>query len=421
MKSAVRVAHHVGGVIFVAQLGDGLRVQDLPAVHALLVFAAFLIGGGFLVHNPVAGGVARGQFQDGPANRANLGLGAGGLRARGVAGGVLGLQAGQAAAGAGVLDDPRAVAGRAGDLLPLVPGVAQRVGIVGDEAGTASLADMQGAAAGLATGSCNAGFIVVRQGVCQVGHMAVAADRALLHRVTGAGATGLHGEGLILVLAFGGVDLFHGAAALANFQGLAGCLTSGVPDDYALPSVSQGVHIVGLLHLAALYAQPPGVTQGGAGGFHLLQLHPVVALGAGILAAIPAAVGVLAVAVGVAAAAGAAGTIVVAAAGVHQADVGHPILHHIGVVVGVGDLVVHGIAPCLGVVRGTGEGTGFRALPIADLRGDTGLREVGNGDGVGLAVHYALVVGHHGFRQDILGLVVFTVLAAVHDHEPVMG
>ena len=70
---------------------------------------------------------------NGAAHRADLGFGAGGLGAWGVAGGVFGLQPGFAAPGAGELNDPRAVAGGAGDLLPLVPGVAQRVGVVRDK------------------------------------------------------------------------------------------------------------------------------------------------------------------------------------------------------------------------------------------------------------------------------------------------
>ena len=132
-KGAVRVPGDVGRVLHIAQGRDGLCLQHLAAVHALLVFLAFLPGRGFLIHDPLSRGVAGGQLQNGAAHRADLGFGAGGLRAGGVAGGVLGLQPGFTAPGAGELNDPRTVAGGAGDLPPLVPGVAQRVGVVGDK------------------------------------------------------------------------------------------------------------------------------------------------------------------------------------------------------------------------------------------------------------------------------------------------
>ncbi len=50
LEGVVRVAHHKIGVLLIAQLGDSFRVQDLPAVHALLVLLSILAGGGFLVH-----------------------------------------------------------------------------------------------------------------------------------------------------------------------------------------------------------------------------------------------------------------------------------------------------------------------------------------------------------------------------------
>ena len=106
--------------------------------------------------------------------------------------------------------------------------------------------------------------------------------------------------------------------------------------------------------------------------------------------------------------------------GVRQPHVGHPVLHHIGVFIGVGDLVVHRVTAGFGVVGGGSHGAGLRALPIPDLGGDPGLGEVRYRDGVGLAVRHALVVGCHGFGQHVLGLAIAAVLAGVHHHESVV-
>ena len=160
-KGAVRVPGDVGRVLHIAQGGDGLCLQHLTAVHTLLVLLPRLACRGLPVHDPLPRGVASGQLQNGAAHRADLGFGTGGLGAGGVAGGVLGLQPGFAAPGAGELDDPRSVAGGAGDLPPLVPGMAQRVGVVGDEAGTAPLTEVQGAAPCLAARGGDPGLIVV--------------------------------------------------------------------------------------------------------------------------------------------------------------------------------------------------------------------------------------------------------------------
>ena len=47
---------------------------------------------------------------------------------------------------------PRAVAGRAGDLFPFIPGVAQGIGVVGDEGAAAAFTDVECDAASFTAG-----------------------------------------------------------------------------------------------------------------------------------------------------------------------------------------------------------------------------------------------------------------------------
>ena len=167
---------------------NGICLQLLAAVLALLMTAPLGADGGLLIHDPLAGGVAGGlgvvlliavaatgageqgeahrrtggggHFRpvvvaqrlcnDGPALGTKLGLGAGGRLARDVAAGSVPLQTVSAATDAAVLRHALAGAGAPRDGGALVPAMAQRVRVVGDEAGAAAVADMGGMAARLA-------------------------------------------------------------------------------------------------------------------------------------------------------------------------------------------------------------------------------------------------------------------------------
>ena len=160
---------------------DFLGFQRFTADLALLVLAALAVGGRLLVDDPVTGLVAcrlgvvalvgvaaagagvggvahlrtgrlghngfivmtQSVLNDGPTAGAELGIGAGGRVAGDMACGLIALQTGGSTADAGVLGHALAGAGGVGDLLALVPTVAQRVGIVGDERTAAALADME--------------------------------------------------------------------------------------------------------------------------------------------------------------------------------------------------------------------------------------------------------------------------------------
>ena len=216
------------------------------------------------------------------------------------------------------------------------------------------------------------------------------------------------------------VGFFHIAAPLTDVNGLAGDFTGGVPDDHTLIGVAQRGLIVLLFDHAAVHAQVAVIAEGQAGGVYAVQQRPVVVLAAVlILAAAAVTVRVLAAAVGIAAAAG-AGTIL-GSGFVPQVDKGHAVLHHIRVVIGVGDLIVHGIVPGLGVVGGRGQGAGVRAVAVADGSSHASLGQVRHRDGVGLAVYHAEVVRNDGLGGGVGGFGIAAVGAGIHFHKTVMG
>ena len=93
-----------------------------------------------------------------------------------------------------------------------------------------------------------------------------------------------------------------------------------------------------------------------------------------VLAAAAITVRVLAPAIRVAAA---TGTGAVPGCGfIPQVDEGHAVLHHVRVLEGVGDLIVHGIVPGLGEIGCGGQGTGIGLLAVADSGGNTRVAEV---------------------------------------------
>ena len=138
-----------------------------------------------------------------------------------------------------------------------------------------------------------------------------------------------------------------------------------------------------------------------------------------VLTAAAATVRVLAPTVGIAAAAGARA--VLGGGLISQVDEGHAVLHHVGVVVGVGDLVVHGIVPGLGVIGSRSQGAGIGLVAVADGRGHARVAEIRHSNRVGLAVHHAEVICHNAFRGGVGGLRVTAIFTGVHLHKAVMG
>lgn len=135
-----------------------------------------------------------------------------------------------------------------------------------------------------------------------------------------------------------------------------------------------------------------------------------------LIAATPITIRVLAVAVRVPAAT-AAGA--VRRGG--QVDIGHAVLHHIGVRIGVGDLVVDSVVARLGVVGGGGQGAGVGAVPVADGGGHARLGEIGDGNSVGRAVRHAVVVRHNRFGGGVGCFGIAAVGAGIHFHKPLVG
>ena len=138
----------VGGRLLVDDPVAGL-VSGSVGVVALVGVAAADTGVGGVAHLRAGGGshflcivMAQSVFNDSAAAGAELGLGAGGRIAGHMACGLVALQTGGPAADAGVLGHALAGAGGPGDLLALVPTVAQRVGVVGDKRTSTALADM---------------------------------------------------------------------------------------------------------------------------------------------------------------------------------------------------------------------------------------------------------------------------------------
>ena len=107
-------------------------------------------------------------------------------------------------------------------------------------------------------------------------------------------------------------------------------------------------------------------------------------------AAISIAILVLAAAVGIAAAAGTRAVIL--GGFVTEPDFCHAVLGHFFALVGVGDLVVDHVLTGFCVVGSGGHGTAIRTVAVADRGADTGFGEIADRDGVGLAVHHAVIV-----------------------------
>ena len=205
------------------------------------------------------------------ADGAKLGRGAGGSLAGHMARGGVALQTGSPATDAGVLGHALAGAAGADYLSPIVPAVAQRVGIVRDKAGTAALTEMDGLAAALAGGWCGLAHIVVGQRRGNVLNMALPADRTLPQGVAGAGTGGGDGGSGELMRPLGDGGLLGIPAPLADVQRFAGGLAGGLPDDGALIGVAQGRLIVPLFNHAALDAEVAVIAQGQAGGVYAIQ------------------------------------------------------------------------------------------------------------------------------------------------------
>ena len=222
------------------------------------------------------------------------------------------------------------------------------------------------------------------------------------------------------MLGLGQIGFFHIAAPLTDVNGLTGDFTGGVPDDHTLIGVAQRGLIVPLFNHAAVHAQIAVIAQGQAGGVYAIQQCPVVVLAAAlVVTAAAVTVRILAAAVRIAAAAGAGA--VLGGGFIPEMDIRHTVLHHVRVVVGVGDLVVNRVIPRLGVVGCAGQGAGICAVAVADSGGHAGLGQVRHGDGVGLAVHHAEVVRNDGLGGGVGSFSIAAVGAGIHLHKAVMG
>ena len=264
------------------------------------------------------------------------------------------------------------------------------------------------------------GLILVGKCGGDILDMTVTADSAFPDGIAGAGACGSHGVGLIAVLPLGGSGLLHLPAADAELQQLAVCLAGRVPDHDALPRMAQGIHVVPLLDLPAVRAEVAVIAQGQAGGRSLVQQDEVMVLPAALItAAVPAAVLLLAAAVGITAAAGALA--VRTGLGIPQPDIGRAVLRHAHAIAGVGDGIVDRVLPLLGIGGGGDQGAAIRTAAVADDGANAGVRQVGDADGMGLAVRHAVVAGHDhlGGGVVILGEIAETTL--LHRGEPAIG
>ena len=296
----------------------------------------------------------------------------------------------------------------------------QRVGVVGDERTAAALADMEGAPAALTGGRGGLAYIVVRQRGGDVLDVALPTDGTLPQGVARAGTGCRNDGGGELMLGLRQVGFFHIAAPLTDVNGLTGDFTGGVPDDHTLIGVAQRGLIVPLFNHAAVHAQIAVIAQGQAGGVYAIQQCPVVVLAAAlVVTAAAVTVRILAAAVRIAAAAGAGA--VLGGGFIPEMDIRHTVLHHVRVVVGVGDLVVNRVIPRLGVVGCAGQGAGICAVAVADSGGHAGLGQVRHGDGVGLAVHHAEVVRNDGLGGGVGSFSIAAVGAGIHLHKAVMG
>ena len=449
-------AHHSFAVLIRSagsiQLFQFLRLQHLAADRTLLMTAARAVLVRLLVHDPLtwrmargvgvgpvvgiaaagtgeggkahgrAGGrghvllivMAQGIFNHSATLGTELGGGAGGGVAGNMARSRVSFQAGRAAAGASIFHDALAGTGGVGNKRTLVPAMAQRLRVVRHKGGTAASAGVDGLAPGLA--ACRNGFggIVVGQRRSKVGDVPVSADRALVQGVAGAGAGGREHLRLILMLRLRDGALLDVTAPLTDVHGLARRLAGGLPDHYALIGVAQGILVVGLGHLAALGTHQAVIAQGHTGGGHGIMADKVMLTV--LIAAIPITIRVLAVAIRVPTAT-AAGPVCRGG----QVDIGHAVLHHVGVCVGVGDLVIDSVVARLRVVGSGGQGAGVGAVPVPDGGGHARLGEIGDGNSVGCAVRHAVVVRHNRLGGGVGCLGIAAVGTGVHFHKPLMG
>ena len=193
------------------------------------------------------------------------------------------------------------------------------------------------------------------------------------------------------MFALGRGGLLHLSAAGAELQQLAIGFAGGVADDDALPCVTEGVHIVALFDFAALRTEVAVIAEGSAAGFHAVQQRKMMILTTALVgAAISVAMLVLTATVGVRAAAAAVAVLVCGI--IPQPDIGYTVFRHIHTVTGVGNLVIDSVLTLVRVVGSRGHGTAVCAIAIADSGADTGFGEIADRDGVGLAVHHAVIV-----------------------------
>ena len=331
-----------------------------------------------------------------------------------------GIQAMVAAAGAAVLLDALAGAGGVGDNAALIPAMAQGVRVVRHEAAAAAIAAVDGLATVFTGGGDHMGLILVGKRGGDILDMAVTAHGAFPDGIAGAGAGGGDRIGLIAVLPLGGGGLLHLPAAGAELQQLAVRLAGRFPDHNALPRMAQGIHVVPLLDLPAARAEVAVIAQGQAGGRSLIQQDEVVVLPAALVAAaVPAAVLLLAAAVGISAAAGALA--VRTGLGIPQPDIGHAVLRHAHAIAGVGDGIVDRVLPLLGIGGGGGQGAAVRAAAVTDDGTDAGIRQIGDADGVGLAIRHAVVAGHDHLGGGVVILGETAEVTLLHRGEPAIG
>ena len=355
------------------------------------------------------------------ADGAELGIGAGGLRAGGVADGRDRLALRIAAGFAGVLHHAVMVTDGGGQHGAVIHAVAGSGYIVVDEAVPANGADVQHISACGAGGRCDVDNEVVSGRLGNVLNMPVPADAALPDSITGGGAGGSNVVRSVPMLALRGDRLLHVPAVLANVHRLALHLAGGVADHDGLIGVGNGVDIVAILNQAALDADVAVIAKLGAGGRDRFQQRPAVIVPAAILTAgLVLAASVLAIAVRSAAAAGAAGIVRVRRAVIPEPDVGNAVLGHFSVLIAISDLVIHGVLAFLRVVGRRGQGAVFGAVAVADGGIHARFGQVGNRQGVGLAVHHAEVVRDHALGSDKLIFRVLAKLTVPDDGKPLV-
>ena len=416
----------VGGRLLVDDPVAGLVACRLGIVALVGVTAAGAGVGGVAHLGAVRFGhflgvvMAQSVLNNSPAAGAELWLGAGGRVAGDMTCGLVAFQTGGSTADAGVLGHTLAGAGGSGDLLALIPTMPQRGRVIRDKTGTAALADMEGAPAALTGGWGHFGNVVVNQRRGDVLNMLLPANGTLPQGVARAGAGGRNDGSGKFMLGLRQVGFLHIAAPLTNINGLARDFTGGVPNHHTLVGVAQRGLIVPLFNHAAVHAQVTVIAEGQAGGGYAVQQRPVVVLAAAlVVTAAAVTVRILAAAVRIAAAAGAGA--VLGGGFIPEMDIRHTVLHHVRVVVGVGDLVVNRVIPRLGVVGCAGQGAGICAVAVADSGGHAGLGQVRHGDGVGLAVHHAEVVRNDGLGGGVGSFSIAAVGAGIHLHKAVMG